>query len=436
LGTEEECLAVIGRARAAGATEIACLVDFGLAPEAVLEGLSRLSALTETANTRAPLPPPDGGAENPVFAAVEAGAAHFQVTPSVLRSLVETDSGREAVRRLKTLVVGGEALTPDLAGTLKSLNPNVFNVYGPTETTVWSVGCRLEPDEPEPLIGRPLANTQTYVLDSRGRLVGPGIPGELCVGGAGVTRGYLNRGELTADRFVPDPFGGQAGARLYRTGDRASWTADGRLRFLGRTDNQVKVRGFRIELGEIESIARRHPDVKECAARVWVDEREDARLVAYVVGRLGAAPPSADLRRFFKQKAPAYMIPNHFVALDALPLTPGGKIDRAALPPPTHPAPEGTAPARRQAVDKLTADIAGVWAEVLGVAAVAPEDDFFELGGHSLLAVKLISRCRARLGGHIALAAFFKDPTVAGMASALSAQGIAGAPAGERAAGG
>lgn len=418
LGTIEECLTVIEQVRALGVTEIACLVDFGLAPEVVLEGLRRLSELKHAANSASPK---TSGNTNPMIAAVNAGARHLQVTPSILRSLIETPEGCDAVSRLKTVVVGGEEFTPELGTRLKSLNKNVFNVYGPTETSVWSTGYKLTAPEREVLIGRPLANTKTYVLNAKGKLTAPGVPGELYIGGEGVTAGYLNQDELTKNSFLPDTFGSIPVAQLYRTGDWAAWTTEGSLRFLGRIDNQVKIRGFRIELGEIESIARQHPDIKECAACLWLDKDQDKRIAAYIVGWLGATPSVSELRSFFKQKVPGYMIPNYFVVLDTLPLTTSGKIDRAALPPPKEQTPPPKTASSRES-DALTAEVAMVWAEVLSLATVSPDADFFELGGHSLLAVKLISRCRDKFGRNITLAEFFKNPTVFGMVSALNTQ--------------
>ncbi|HEV2756650.1 MAG TPA: amino acid adenylation domain-containing protein, partial [Actinomycetota bacterium] len=288
----------------------------------------------------------------------------------------------------------------------------LVNHYGPTEATVVASAGRVETTgEAPPSIGRPIANTAVYVLDPYGNPVPLGVPGELYVGGAGVARGYVNRPALTAERFVPDPFSGIAGARLYRTGDRARYLAGGDIEFLGRVDHQVKIRGFRIEPGEIEACLVGHEAVRD-AVVVGRSEGEDKRLVAYMVGNVAT---TSEVRSHVAKSLPDYMVPAHFVVLDELPLTPNGKLDRAALP-----APEGRpelesayAPARTPEEEVLAA----IWCEVLGLQRVGVHDDFFELGGHSLIATQVVSRVRDALSVELPLRALFESSTVAGLAT-------------------
>jgi len=289
-------------------------------------------------------------------------------------------------------------------------------VYGPTETTIWSTTEPVRGDSAgggQVPIGRPLANTRVYVLDAAGEPVPVGVAGELYIGGAGVVRGYLGRAGQTAERFVADAFSGDAGARLYRTGDRARWRPDGTIEFLGRTDFQVKVRGFRIELGEIEARLAEHPDVREAAVLAREDVPGDVRLVAYVVGDADAEP----LRAHLSAALPEYMVPAAYVRLEALPLTPNGKLDRKALP-----APEGSAYASREyeaPVGKIEEALAEIWTELLRVERVGRHDHFFELGGHSLLALQVVSRVRQGMEVELALATVFEKPVLSALAERI-----------------
>jgi len=279
---------------------------------------------------------------------------------------------------------------------------------------------QLERGDGPPPLGGPIANTTFYVLDEHRRLVPVGIPGELYIGGEGVAEGYHNRGELTAERFVPDPFVTGAAGRLYRTGDLVSWREDGTLEFHGRIDLQVKLRGFRIELGEIESVLAGDPAVSVAVASVREDTPGDRRLVAYVVPDHGATPDIDGLRRLLKAKVPPFMVPSAFVVLDAVPTTPNGKLDRKALP-----APDGARPdlGRTCAPPETPVEeaLAEIWAEVLGVERVGIDDDFFDLGGHSLLAVRLLARVQDNLGVELYLRRLFEGPTIRELALAVAA---------------
>ncbi|HEU4884351.1 MAG TPA: non-ribosomal peptide synthetase, partial [Longimicrobium sp.] len=270
-------------------------------------------------------------------------------------------------------------------------------------------------------IGGPVANARAYVLDARGRPVPAGVPGELYIGGRGVARGYLNRPELTAERFVADPFSGDADARMYRTGDRVRWRADGTLAFMGRLDGQVKLRGYRIELGEIESELLRHPGISAAAAVLREDEPGNPRLVGYFVAKEGAAIALGEMRGHLRERLPEYMVPTAFMPLEEMPLTGSGKIDRRALPAPEtgeEPADELVAP--RNIVEDMLAEI---WTEVLRRERVGVTQNFFELGGHSLLATQVLVRIRDTFEVEIPIRVFFQDPTISGLASAIEAAG-------------
>jgi len=345
------------------------------------------------------------------------GATVMQATPATWRLLL--DAGWQGDPRLKVLC-GGEALPGELAARLRPRVGALWNMYGPTETTIWST--LQEVAEPADAagevvpIGRPIANTQTYVLDAHMRPVPVGVPGELYIGGAGLACGYLGRPALTAERFVPDPFDPDPGARLYKTGDLARHRPDGALEYLGRLDNQVKMRGYRIELGEVEAALAAHPAVRQAVVTAREDTPGDARLVAYVVGDA----PAEGLRALLRARLPAYMVPSAFVALEGFPLTPNGKVDRRALPAPDA-APPADADAYVVPRTPTEREVAAVWAEVLKVARVGAEDDFFALGGHSLLATQVVARLRAAHGPAVSLRTLFDAPTVALLAAALDA---------------
>jgi amino acid adenylation domain-containing protein len=320
-----------------------------------------------------------------------------------------------------TVNLAGEPLPLALAEALHAAGiARVMNLYGPSEDTTYSTEARIPPGETRaPAIGRPLPGSRAYVL--RGGVPTPlGVPGELFLGGAGLARGYLNRPELTAAAFVPDPWNGEPGARLYRTGDRVRHRTDGELEFLGRLDHQVKVRGFRIELGEIEAALLAQPWVREAVVLAREDRAGDRRLVAYVVPAPGStvvpADPKAALRVRLSERLPEYMVPADFVVLAELPRTPNGKLDRRALP---APGVEEASSAGGAALSPTGELVAGIWCELLGVERVAPGDDFFALGGHSLLAARLLARVRDVFGVELPLAAVFATPTLARMAAAI-----------------
>jgi amino acid adenylation domain-containing protein len=349
------------------------------------------------------------------------GVTILPVPPALLRLMLD-ERLREAGRSLRRVYCGGESMPPDLPSRLfELLDVPLNNLYGPTETSIdatwWS--CRRGDDRPNIPIGRPIANVQVYVLDCQRRPVPIGVPGELYVGGAGLARGYLNDPQLTAERFVPDPFHAAPDSRLYRTGDRCRWLADGSLEFLGRLDHQVKLRGCRIEIGEIESHLTTHPSVHEAAVILHGEDGTNQRLAAYVTARAGKGLPAAEvLRRYLQERLPDYMVPSAIVLLPVMPRTPSGKVDRKALP-----APLAERPASHPFVAPRTLleeYLAGLWRELLSVQQIGVLDNFFALGGSSIQAAVLINRVQERLGQQVYTVALFDAPTIAAFAQYLT----------------
>ncbi len=342
------------------------------------------------------------------------GATLMQATPATWYLLLA--AGWEGDGRL-TALCGGEALPAELAGELARRAGAAWNVYGPTETTIWSTAERIRTSDGPVTVGRPLANTRAYVLDGELQPVPAGVAGTLHLGGAGLARGYHGCPDLTAERFLPDPFGAP-GARMYDTGDRARFLADGRVEVLGRVDRQVKVRGFRIEPGEVEAALDAHPAVARSAVDA-VGGAGEARLVAYLVPSNGTVPPADELREWVKGRLPEYMVPGAFVVMESFPLTPSGKVDRRALPAPgAEPSATAAYVAPRTSTEGV---VAAVWAETLGVERVGIRDDFFALGGHSLLAARVVARTREALGVEMPVRALFDAVTVERFAARVDA---------------
>ncbi len=353
----------------------------------------------------------------------------MQATPATWRMLIEAGWGGSP--KLKILC-GGEAIDRGLADQLLSRCGELWNLYGPTETTIWSTAERLIPGQPI-TIGRPIANTQIYILDGVGQPTPPGVSGELLIGGDGVARGYLNRPELTAEKFIRDPFQQDESRRLYRTGDLARYRADGRIEFLGRSDFQVKIRGFRIEIGEIETALAAIDSVARAVVALREDTPGGKRLVGYIVPKMPASPPASStngstppvtdagaLRSKLRSSLPDYMIPSVFVFLEAMPLTPNGKVDRKALP---EPGKSASHEVRYEAPQGPTEEkLAGIMATLLQVPRVGRSDDFFALGGYSILAVSLFNEIEHLFGKRIPLATLFRAPTVAALATELETQ--------------
>ncbi|MEO7020993.1 MAG: amino acid adenylation domain-containing protein, partial [Ktedonobacteraceae bacterium] len=316
------------------------------------------------------------------------------------------------------ILCGGEALSLDLAQKLRVRGASLWNMYGPTETTIWSAICPITEETQHVSIGHPIDNTQLYVLDTRLQPVPVGVVGDLYIVGDGLASGYLGRPDLTAERFIPNPFG-VAGTRLYVTGDVACYLADGCIDYRGRSDHQVKLRGFRIELGEIEAVLRQHPVVRECLVMALEDSRGDKRLVAYVIPVAEEIPSHSEFRNYLATQLPDYMIPATFVPLSSWPMTVSGKVDRRALPLPDYGRPnlQTTFVAPRTSMERA---LAVIWQEVLGLQHVGIYDNFFESGGHSLLSLQLISQIQEQLGQQVSLSIVFQEPTIEAMARLLS----------------
>ena len=342
------------------------------------------------------------------------GVTHFQCTPSLMGMLLQEKGAWEAMASVSTVLLGGEALPASLLEQLQGPQ-RIINMYGPTETTVWSTSQVIERGRPI-TIGRPLANTKIYILDRFQQPTPIGIPGELHIGGAGVVRGYLNRPELTAERFVQNPFASEPGERMYRTGDLARYRADGAIEFLGRLDHQVKLRGFRIELGEIEAALRQLAGIHEAVVVVREVSANDKRLAAYLVA--DKATEASQLRCALKERLPDYMVPSLLTFLPKLPLTPNGKIDRKALPEPDGlraVASATFAPAQSDTEQK----IAEIWRDLLRVEQVGLNDNFFDLGGHSLLMVRAQAKIATVFGKELPVLQLFQYPTIGALAKVI-----------------
>ena len=352
-----------------------------------------------------------------------AGVTVANLPTAFWHGLVSDDLGPVAPT-LRQVMIGGEKVSAEMVARwfrCEGELPRLVNAYGPTEATVNAATCVIEDaGSSARLIGRALPNTRIYLLDRHGEVAPLGVAAEVCIGGAGVARGYLNRPGLTAERFRPDPFGGVAGARLYRSGDLGRFTADGSIEYLGRNDHQVKIRGFRIELGEIEARLNRHPAVREALVVARTDSPGDPQLVAYLLAAQAQAPSQLEalLRADLTKALPHYMIPAAFVVLDAFPLTPNGKLDRKALPAPGIDA--WALPAYEAPREGIESMLAAVWCELLRRERVGRNDNFFALGGHSLLAVRLMTRIRQVLGRDIALRQLFEYPTIHSLALHLA----------------
>ncbi len=432
LGTPETCRKTLQKLATIGVDDVACLIDFGVETGKVLQSLELLNQVraewqagseSQISNLQSQI---GGAAADYSLPAQMArhGVTHLQCTPSFARLLSQTPASFQALRSLRKLMVGGEALGVGLAQELiRLVSGDVINMYGPTETTIWSSTHRVV-DEPSNTgavaVGRPLANQQIYILDARQQPLPVGIPGELWIGGDGVARGYLRRPELTAERFQRNPFRREPGARMYRTGDLARLRPDGVVDFLGRVDFQVKIRGHRIELGEIEAALMQHSDVRQAVVALK-GENEDQKLVAYLVPAADEAPAANTLRDFLKQKLPDYMVPSIYMPLAKLPLTPNGKVDRKALPAPAMSVAKSASDFVAPTGD-VEQTLAGIWKDILKVPQIGADDNFFDFGGHSLQVVQVQNRLRETLQVDVPVIKLFQYPTVRSLAKFIGEQ--------------
>lgn len=418
-GTPRSCELMIERLKEIDVDEVACLIDFGVDLDSALSALPHLAALKDRANN---------AQETGDYSLSVQAARHrpplMQCTPSMMKMLTLSSEAMESLKTLRVLMLGGEALPAALVKQVRAMLPcRIINMYGPTETTIWSTTHKIERIEKTVPIGRPITNTQVYLLDASLQPVPVGITGELHIGGDGLALGYFNHPEMTVERFIPNPFSDEPGARLYKTGDLATYLPDRRIEFLGRFDQQVKIRGYRIELAEIENALNQHPAVNEAVVLAREDPQGDKRLVAYLVPRQNAHADVRELRRHLRQKLPDYMVPSNFIVMDGLPMTPNGKIDRQAL---SFEAGEAGSPALSAEPVAPNSDlervIAEIWKQALNLEKIGVNDNFFDLGGHSLLMAQVHSRLREILKADFPLIKILEHPTISSLAKYIDRQ--------------
>lgn len=409
---------LIGHLKDIGVDEIACLVDFGMASTEVLGMLEHLAEVREAVGARTPAADYSLAAQ-----AVRYRATMLQCTPSFMRMILVDGRTTDALRSLRWILLGGEALPTALANeVLERTSARLMNMYGPTETTVWS--CTHEVDRTDSAtvpIGRPILNTRVYVLDDELEPVPAGASGELWIGGEGLARGYLFQPELTAERFVRDPFTAREGDRMYRTGDIVRFRPNGVLEFLGRKDDQVKLHGFRIELAEIEAVLSRQSGVREAVACVCVSQGASEQIVAYAVPERGAILDTSHLRENLRTYLPPYMVPAAVVILETLPLTPNGKVDRKKLPQVKPSYGDRTPFVAPQ--NQLENDLASIWRDLVGHDQIGANDNFFDVGGNSLLMVQLQNQIRTRLHIDVPLVTLLERPTIGSLAEHVRQDG-------------
>jgi natural product biosynthesis luciferase-like monooxygenase protein len=415
-GTPDLCFEMIERLKAIGVDEVACLIDFGVDPDEALKSLRLLNELRQRSNGKKSRPGGDFALASQIR---NHGVTHLQCTPSGIRRMILDPDLTNALGDLNRLMLGGEALSPTLVKELRgSFTGALQNLYGPTEATVWCSSYTIDDMEEVTPIGRPLSNARAYILNNHLQPLPVKITGELYIGGQAVARGYLNNPELTAERFLPDPFSPQSGLRFYKTGDLARFLPGGQTEYLGRADHQVKIHGHRIETGEIEYFLERHPEVKESAVIPIETSAEFKGLAAYIVPVGERKPDGRVLRDHLKSYLPNYMIPTAYVLLNAFPLTTNGKLDRKKLPPPNDSS-------LRQATtvlnprNELEEAVAKAWESVLVCDQIGVRDNFFEIGGNSLLAMQVISHLRKTFPVDFTVRDFFESPTIEAIAETI-----------------
>lgn len=410
-GTPQSCLALVEQVVQCDIDEIACLIDFGVAPSDVSEGFEFLNELRDKVQNPEPV-------ESEMLT-LEQAATHMQCTPSYARLLYESSSMRSHLGSLQTLMVGGEALTPGLAKQLNEvLQGNLYNMYGPTETTVWSAVGLIQEDQNH--IGHPLANTQLYILDERLNPVPYGVEGMLYIGGDGVAKGYWRREEQTAEAFIANPFVSDPNARMYKTGDIVRRMPDGLIQFVGRKDNQVKIRGHRVELEEIVTVLEMMPEVKKGACIIYEQQPGNMIILAYVVLASGVDLTSNAILEGLREKLPEYMVPGHVFKLDAMPYTPNGKLDVKALPVEIKESSAKMVPPSNDA--EFT--IADIWRDLLNLTDIGTQDSFFELGGHSLLLGLMQEKLQNAFSIELDIIDLFKYPTIASLANFIETKSL------------
>lgn len=415
LGSVEKCARLVDALGNLGVDEIACLIDFGVAPDVVIAQLPYIERLKNAVSTDVEQDP-----EDVVRSIAAHSITHMQCTPSLASTIPVLTAGPDALVSLRQLLIGGEPLPPDLVAALHERLPataSIANMYGPTETTIWSTTQRVERDARRITIGRPIANTQCYVLDSLKQLLPPGCIGELHIAGKGVARGYHQRPELNAERFLDLDIAGQS-RRMYATGDLVRQLEDGSIEYVGRNDFQVKLRGHRVELGEIEVALRAEAGVADAVVVAQAGTASSPMLVGYLVAARDGSPIEVEaLKASLRRRVPDYMVPNNFVWLDGLPLTPNGKIDRNALSSAVSSPPRVQAEAMPRPHGEEEQIIRDVWQRVLNVADIGVRDNFFELGGHSILAISVQEELSHAFGTRLPIVELFRSPTIEALAA-------------------
>ncbi len=415
-GTPERCISMVDRLKEIGVNEIGCLIDYGVNTDAVLDHLTYLNELRKLCIKQEQPGQNTGNFKQQTIAEILSNkdVTHLQCTPSMANMLVADAETSDQLHKINHIMIGGEAFPAGLAQTLCSITGGrVSNMYGPTETTIWSTTQDITDPASSIPIGRPICNTQIYILDTFMQPVPTGVPGELYIGGAGVTRGYHKQPGMTDERFLHNPFVDDPDARIYRTGDLAKFLDDGTVEYLGRIDQQIKIRGYRIELGEIEALLQQHEHVTEAVVALYKSAEEDKRLVAYIVIKNGSDLDAIVLRSHLQKDLPQFMVPGYFVFLEEMPRMPNGKINRNALP---DPVPDRITLTDFVAPDSALASlIADIWSNVLEIPQIGMNDNFFNLGGHSLTAIQVVHRIRQTLEIDFSLHNMFTAPNLSDM---------------------
>jgi len=418
-GTPERCLAMVDRVKEIGVNEIGCLIDYGLDTENVLKHLPQLNNLRKISIKQAATETTNDLSIADIIAS--RNVTHLQCTPSMASMLVADNDSAEKLNKIKHIMIGGEAFPMHLAKQLTSKIQNtVTNMYGPTETTIWSSTQNINADDQKIYIGKPIANTQLYVLDKFKKPVPVNTPGELYIAGDGVVRGYHRRADLSAEKFINNPFIDDSNNRMYSTGDLVQYNDAGVLECLGRIDHQIKIRGYRIELGEIESLLLNHDSISEAVVVLREDTVNDKRLVAYVVAQPNQMIDAVALKKTLAADLPEFMVPSIFVELKALPLTPNGKTDRNALPAPEQQKQTASQTSFVKPENALQESIVSCWQAVLNLEKIGLDDNFFDIGGHSLLVVEVLSKLRASIEQPVKMIDMFRFPTIRQFSDYLS----------------
>jgi len=424
-GSVEKCIDMVDSLKEIGVDEVAALIDFGLETDTALDHLSHLNQLrsfcqkqTETQTDKQPQ------SDQSIPALLERyKVTHFQCTPTRAAMLTADPAASVCMKRIDCMMVGGEAFPVPLANDLQQLvSGQLINMYGPTECTIWSSTYEITEQRDKVSIGRPIGNTQFYIVDEKLRPVPEGVAGELLIAGDGVVRGYFERPELNEERFIPDPYSKEPDAHMYRTGDLVRYRNDGLVDYLGRMDNQVKIFGYRIELGEIEAQILQYHDIYEAAVILYSQSANDKRLVAYISTKAGATLDLDSLKTFVQKDLPHFMRPAIYIQLDKLPLTPNGKIDRNALPEPDQQNRQAKQAEYVQPENDLQKTIADIWQSTLGIHDIGMSDNFFDLGGHSLLVIEVLGKLREVIEKPIKMTDMFRFPTIAQLSDFLAAE--------------